>query len=152
VRQTAVRDLLTLVLQHPRLAHIAHDVEELKELDAPGIGLLVDVIHTVVESSGLTTAGLLERFRGHEHHRHLEKLAARAHVTGEDQGEQEFRACLGRLRWEFAKRKVEKLEAEISREIKEYGKASDAKRREHAEWTRHRERLKPGGRAAPTGQ
>jgi DNA primase len=126
VRQTVVRDLLTLVLQHPRLAHIAHDVESLKELDAPGIGLLVDVIHTVVQSSGLTTAGLLERFRGHEHHRHLEKLAARAHITAEDRLEDDFRWLLTRLKVQLVDQRINELKDRSRQQEAQDGRASES--------------------------
>jgi DNA primase len=130
IRQSPVRELLTLVLQYPKLAHIAHDVDELKELDAPGIELLVHVIHTVMESTGLTTAGLLERFRDHEHHRHLEKLAARAHITGEDQLEAEFRWLISRLKLLLVDQQIDSLKSRSSEQEARDGRASESVKRQ----------------------
>jgi len=130
VRQSPVRELLTLVLQHPRLAHIAHDIDELKELDTPGVELLIDVVHTVIEAHGLTTAGLLERFRDHAHHRHLEKLAARAHITGEDQLEESFRWLLSRLRLQLVDQRINALKDQSREQEAREGRASDSVKRQ----------------------
>ncbi len=125
VRQSPVRELLTLVLQYPRLAHIAHDVDELRELDVPGIELFTEVVHTVTGSTGLTTAGLLERFRDHQHHRHLEKLASRAHITGEDQLEDEFRWLINRLRLHLVDQRIDALRERSRNEEARDGRASE---------------------------
>ncbi len=125
VRQSPVRELLTLVLQYPKLAHIAHDVDELRELEIPGIDLFTEVVHTVTGATGLTTAGLLERFRDHEHHRHLEKLASRAHITGEDRLEDEFRWLIGRLRLQLVDQRIDALRARSRDEEARNGRASE---------------------------
>jgi len=152
-KKSPVRQLLMLLLQHPRLAHIAHDVAELQELDIPGVELLVEVVHTVLDNSGLTTAGLLERFRSHEHHRHLEKLAFEGHIHSEAECEAEFRGLMDWLRWRRAVKNVEVLETEMDRQLAEGRKVSEKSKKEHSEWTRMREKLKPGGRViGPTGE
>lgn len=125
VRQSPVRELLTLVLQYPKLAHIAHDVDELRELEIPGIDLFTEVVHTVTGATGLTTAGLLERFRDHEHHRHLEKLASRAHITGEDRLEDEFRWLIGRLRLQLVDQRIDALRERSRDEEARNGRASE---------------------------
>jgi len=126
VRQSPVRELLTLVLQHPRLAHIAHDVDELRELEVPGIDLFVEVVHTVTGAGGLGTAGLLERFRDHEHHRHLEKLAARAHISDEDRIENEFRWLINRLRLQLVDQRIDALRERSRDEESRDGRASES--------------------------
>lgn len=126
VKRSPVRELLALVLQHPELAHIAHDTEELKQLQAPGIELLTEVIQTAIDTSGLTTAGLLERFRDHEHHRHLEKLAARAHITGEDRIEEELRWLITRLRVQLVDRRIEALKERSKEQEAREGRASES--------------------------
>ncbi|MFZ0486859.1 MAG: hypothetical protein WAL83_07660, partial [Arenicellales bacterium] len=126
VRQSPVRELLTVVLQHPRLAHIAHDVDELKELDAPGINLLAEVIHTVIDNTGLTTAALLERFRDHQHHQHLEKLAARSHMTDEDRLEEEFRWLMTRLRLRLVDQQIDRLKDRSREQEARDGRASES--------------------------
>jgi DNA primase len=142
VRQSPVRELLTLVLQYPKLAHIAHDVDELRELEIPGIDLFTQVVHTVTETTGLTTAGLLERFRDHQHHQHLQKLVSRSQIHGQSGAAAAFRASLNRLRWELAARKVETLEAEMDRRLANGEKIDDTLRVRHFELTRIREQLK----------
>jgi DNA primase len=142
VRQSPVRELLTLVLQHPRLAHIAHDVDELRELELPGIDLFAQVIHTVTATTGLTTAGLLERFRDHEHHQHLQKLVSRGQGYGDSGAENAFRATLNRLRWELVAKKVEGLEMEMHQRLANGEKIDDSLRKQHSELTRLREQLK----------
>ncbi len=108
-RTSLVRLALALVLQEPRLARIAHDSDELHGLDLPGIELLLNVIHLVTEHSGLTTAAILERFRGTEHLDHLEKLAVWDHMIDHERVEDEFRAVLARLHERFRQQQVETL-------------------------------------------
>ncbi|HSH42745.1 MAG TPA: DNA primase [Arenicellales bacterium] len=142
VRQSPVRELLTLLLQHPKLAHIAHDVDELRELQLPGIELFTQVVHTVTETSGLTTGGLLERFREHEHHQHLQKLVSRSSIHEEREAEAAFRTTLARIRWELAAKRVGELEAEMDRRLANGEKIDDSLRKRHSELTRLREQLK----------
>ena len=52
------------------------NVEELAGVARPGIDLLRDLIETLQAEPGLTTGGLLERYRNHDEGRHLGKLAA----------------------------------------------------------------------------
>ncbi len=99
MRQSLVRVALALLLQHPRLARIAGDVDALRALDSvPGVDLLAQVVHSVTEHPGLSTAALLERFRGTEHKKHLEKLSIWDHMIPEKHVETEFRATLTKLR------------------------------------------------------
>jgi len=152
-QKSPVRQLLMLLLQHPRLARLAEDVDALRELDIPGVALLAEVVDAARADSGTSTAGLLERFRRHEHHRHLEKLAFEGHIHSEAECEEEFRGLMDWLRWRRAVRRVEELEAAMDRDLAEGRKVTEARRTEHAEWTRLRERLKPGGGSTvPTGE
>lgn len=98
MRKSLVRVTLALLLQHPRLARIAGDVDALRALESvPGIDLLAQVVHTITEHPGLSTAALLERFRGTEHAVHLEKLSIWDHMIPDDHVETEFRATLAKL-------------------------------------------------------
>jgi len=70
-----IRRAITLILQHPGAAeHV--DIEKLAGVSKPGSQLLHDLIETVQAEPGITTAGLLERFRADEEGRHLGRLAA----------------------------------------------------------------------------
>jgi len=90
---------ISYVIQHPRLARIAHEVDEVVEFGAEGdLALLRQLVHTVTEHPGLNTAALLERFRGSDRFAELEKLAALNHMnTDEEDAEREFRRILGAL-------------------------------------------------------
>ncbi len=94
---TLVRSALALLVQHPRLARIAGEVDPLRALELPGIELFTDVVDAVIQHPGMTTATLLERFRNTDEGRHLEKLAVWDHLIEEDQIEEEFRALVARL-------------------------------------------------------
>jgi DNA primase len=74
-KPSVVRRALTLLLHYPEAA-MNLNVEELAGVARPGIDLLRDLIETLQAEPGLTTGGLLERYRNHEEGRHLGKLAA----------------------------------------------------------------------------
>jgi DNA primase len=98
MRKSLVRVALALLLQHPRLARIAGEVDALTALESvPGVDLLAQVVHTVTEHPGLSTAALLERFRATEHAVHLEKLSIWDHMIPDEYVETEFRATLNKL-------------------------------------------------------
>ncbi len=110
MRKSLVRVALALLLQHPRLARIAGDVDALRALESvPGIDLLAQVVHTVTEHPGLSTAALMERFRGTAHAVHLEKLSVWDHMIPEDHVETEFRATLGRLQAQLQNQQTQVL-------------------------------------------
>lgn len=69
-----VRRAITLVLHHPPAAHLI-DIEKLSGVSKPGSDLLHDLIETIQAEPNMTTAGLLERWRGHELGIHLGTLA-----------------------------------------------------------------------------
>lgn len=91
---------LALVIQRPKLARIAHEVDMLSALNAddPETTLLHDVVHAVTEHPGLNTAALLERFRDSERRSELETLAAWSHMIEDEELEDEFRGILQRLK------------------------------------------------------
>jgi DNA primase len=70
-----VRRAISLLLNNPDAADKL-DVEQLAGVERPGTELLRDLIETVQAEPNMTTARLLERWRGHEEGRHLGKLAA----------------------------------------------------------------------------
>ncbi len=98
VRKSLVRVALALLLQHPRLARIAVQVDSLQELKTvPGVDVLIKVVHTVTEHPGLSTASLLERFRDSDQAPHLEKLAVWDHMIPDEHVESEFRNTIAKL-------------------------------------------------------
>ena len=86
-----------MLLNHPS-AGGALNAEKLSGLSRPGIDLLHDLIETVQSEPNITTAGLLERWRHDDAHRHLGKLAA-AEMPDEDDFDAaaELHECLDQL-------------------------------------------------------
>lgn len=102
---------LALVIQRPRLARIAHEVDMLSALNADDreTTLLHDVVHAVTEHPGLNTAALLERFRDTDQRAELETLAAWSHISDDEELEEEFRSVLIRLQHRAQAREAAKL-------------------------------------------
>lgn len=71
--------LLSLLLQHPRLARDLPELEGLDEQERPAARILANVIAILREDDLTSTAALVERFRDTPYHERLEKLAARNH-------------------------------------------------------------------------
>ncbi len=96
-RPSVVRRAITLLLNNPQ-AGDKLDVEKLAGVNRPGVGLLHKLIETVQDEPHITTAGLLERYRGDEQGRHLGKLAA-VELPEEDDFDPaaELMACLDQL-------------------------------------------------------
>ncbi len=96
-RPSVVRRAITLLLNNPQ-AGDKLNVEKLAGVNRPGVGLLHKLIETVQDEPHITTAGLLERYRGDEQGRHLGKLAA-VELPEEDDFDPaaELVACLDQL-------------------------------------------------------
>jgi len=73
-KPSVLRRAITLLLHYPQAAQDL-DVEQLADLQRPGAGLLRDLIENVQAEPGITTAGILERWRHHADGQHLSKLA-----------------------------------------------------------------------------
>lgn len=97
VRRSLVRLGLSLLIQKPELAIKAGDVSELQNLEVPGIQLLIEVAQLAQQHRDMTSASILERYRGTEHHKHLEKLAIWDHMIPKESLDQEFEAVLRQL-------------------------------------------------------
>jgi len=73
-KPSVLRRAITLLLHHPVAAKDL-DIEQLAGLQRPGANLLRDLLVNVQAEPGITTAGILERWRHHAHGQHLSKLA-----------------------------------------------------------------------------
>jgi DNA primase len=108
-RSNLVRKAIALLLRYPFLAREAQDIEALRQLDRPGVPLLAALIDDLAERGTLTTAGVLERWRDHEHHAALEKLAAENVVEDEEVAVTVFRNATERLLRQDAERRMGEL-------------------------------------------
>jgi DNA primase len=70
-----LRHAITLLLQHPELAASAGDAQRFAVLQQPGIALLIELLELLQGNPHLSTAALLEHWRGREEERHLFTLA-----------------------------------------------------------------------------
>jgi DNA primase len=80
---SVVRRAITLVLNHPEAGRTL-DLDQLGDVNRPGVDLLAALIEIVQSEPNITTAGLLERWRHDENGRHLGKLAAMDVPSDED--------------------------------------------------------------------
>jgi DNA primase len=96
-RSSLVRQAITLLLHHPGPAAEAAVPDELSALDLRGIELLQNLLDTVRSNPGVSTAGLLERWRDRPEHPHLLGLAANEILVTADAAAQELGAVLARL-------------------------------------------------------
>ncbi|HUO83235.1 MAG TPA: DNA primase [Gammaproteobacteria bacterium] len=108
-RSNLVRKAIALLLRYPFLAREARDVEALRHVDRPGVPLLVALIEDLGERGTLTTAGVLERWRDHQHHAALEKLAAEDVVEDEEFAVPVFRDATERLLRQDARQRMGEL-------------------------------------------
>ncbi len=73
-KPSVLRRAITLLLHYPQAAQDL-DVEQLGDLQRPGADLLRDLMENVRAEPGITTAGILERWRHRADGQHLSKLA-----------------------------------------------------------------------------
>ena len=95
--QSPVRRTITLLLHYPELVEQLSDQHDLQTLTTPGIPLLTELVTVLKKHAGLSTGGLLERFRGHEAQRHLARLATADLPPLSDGLKKEFVDAVGQL-------------------------------------------------------
>jgi DNA primase len=107
---SVVRMSIALLLQHPKLAVSTPDLHELRDPQLPGLPLFLEVFGVLREAPGLTTAAVLEHFRGHEQEQVLMRLAAWQHPALEPEGvEAEYQGVLEQLKRAAIKDRTERL-------------------------------------------
>jgi len=75
-RTTPVRKAIALLMQYPALAKLLIDSsqQEWRELDVPGISLLVEIVEVLKQRPELSSAALLERWRDRDEFSSLQRL------------------------------------------------------------------------------
>ncbi len=98
-RMTPVRRAVVLLLRDPRLATLSDLPQNWRQLDAPGITLLSDLLDLLQKHPNLNSAQLIEHWRETEYFPHLEKLCGLAMElpVPEEGAAPEFRGALMRL-------------------------------------------------------
>lgn len=96
-KRSLVRAIITLLLQQPKLALTIEAPFGFAALDMPGMGLLVDILHTVRARPDISTAALLEAYEQHADYGALQKLALLDLPGNEQSWIQEFRDAVAQL-------------------------------------------------------
>jgi len=96
--KSLVRTALGLLLRQPTLAQKAGETLRLKNVDKPGMVLLIDILEILQANPQLNSAGLLLRYQANEHEPHLQKLMAQQILLDDDLSmEPEFLSALDAL-------------------------------------------------------
>ena len=107
-----VRLAIALLLHHPGLAREMVEPEQLRVLERPGIGLLVELLLLLKERELANAGAIIEHFRDSEHQPHLAKLLAWQHPVLEQSTTQcaaEFSDLVQRLRRDAIHQQIERL-------------------------------------------
>jgi DNA primase len=106
-----VRNAITLLLQHPQLAPLMTDPPRLAALQQPGVTLLIEMLELLHRHPNLTTAALLEHWRGRDEERHLFALAQRELLLDAEQDdlENEFLGAINGLEQQLLKQRYQEL-------------------------------------------
>lgn len=105
------RKAIGLLLRKPALAHQQEDYKRLIDLEIPGVRLLVEMLDLLHGNPHLNTASLLERWREHEHGRHLARLAREETLIPLDKLDEEFADAMRGLRRMHLDQRIERLRA-----------------------------------------
>jgi DNA primase len=106
-----LRHAITLLLQHPGLAASAGDPQRFAALQQPGVSLLIELIELLQSRPHLSTAALLEHWRGHDEERHLFTLAQQELLLNAEQDdmEKEFLGALRGLEQQMLRQREQEL-------------------------------------------
>jgi DNA primase len=99
-RGNLVRQAVTLLVHHPAaaMAVSAQQIEDVAQIDRPGIALLAELLSQLREEPPPNTAAVLERWRGRPEHGSLAKLAQAVCIAPDAAGATaELRSALNRL-------------------------------------------------------
>ncbi len=107
---TPMRRAIGLLLQYPNLASVMPDAPELAEANIPGIGLLLSLQQRLLQQADLTTAQLIEHWRGLPEHNILMTLASWDHQIEPEQLSQEFVDTFHSIEDQYLQQRLEALE------------------------------------------
>ncbi len=106
---SAVRKAVAMLIQHPSLASLGVSLVEQADPEISGVPLLVDLLELLQARPTLSTGALLERWRGSEEGRHLEKLALWPLYIPDEGLDAEFSDLIYLLEKKFKERRIERL-------------------------------------------
>lgn len=107
---TPMRRAIALLLQHPALATVMPQAPELAQANLPGIDILLALQSKLLEQPDLTTAQLLEHWRGAVEYNILSKLALWEHQVAEEQLTADFLDTFRALEDQYLQQRLEALQ------------------------------------------
>jgi len=110
-KRSLVRSAISLLLQHPQLAHDVQGRGAIAGLRQPGIDVLVDLLQVIDARPDITTGALVEHFEGRDAHAALQKLATQDMPGNEATWRTEFADAVGQLQRMVVQQRVDELQA-----------------------------------------
>ena len=107
---TPMRRAIALLLQHPALATVMPQAPELAQANLPGIEILLTLQQKLLQQPSLTTAQLLEHWRGAVEYNILSKLALWEHQVAEEQLTADFLDTFRALEDQYLQQRLEALQ------------------------------------------
>jgi len=108
-RPSLAKLAIALLIQNPALAQGMETNVELRKLKVPGISLLIELILLLENHPQLNTAAIVERFRGTNHHQHLEKLSVWDHLVPAELIQTEFHGIVEKLAQQLREQQADEL-------------------------------------------
>ncbi len=111
IKRTPMREVIALLIQNPSYAQLIPDLNSVKQLPVPGLGLLVEVVDYCRANPHINTGMLLERWRYQHHEALLSRLAGWEIPLDEDNQEEFFLDSLDNILAQCVEKQIEKLQA-----------------------------------------
>ncbi len=103
------RKAVTLLLRKPSLAQGQTDCSWLINMNIPGISLLTEMLDLLRANPHFNTGTVLERWREHEHGRHLAQLAREEALIAPEHLDDEFADVMRKLRGKYLDQQIDDL-------------------------------------------
>ncbi|MEN8171228.1 MAG: DNA primase [Pseudomonadota bacterium] len=106
-----LRHAITLLLQHPELATSAGDAQRFNALQQPGVALFIELLELLQSNPHLSTAALLEHWRGRDEERHLFTLVQQELLLNAEQDDlqKEFLGSVHGLEQQMRRQRQQEL-------------------------------------------
>jgi len=108
-RPSTIRHMIALLLRNPSLATDCPIEASILELGIPGMPVLVEILAVLKESPGLSSAMLLERFRGEQHGATINALFAEETLISNEGALVEYQGGLEQLKRQIKERQLSEL-------------------------------------------
>lgn len=110
MKRTAMREVITLLLQNPNLAQLVPDLESIKDIPLPGLSLFLQLLENCRHNPHITTGQLLEYWRGDKNEKLLSRLAAWELPIDQDNIEDVFMDSLDNILAQCINQQIENLQ------------------------------------------